>query len=362
MTILVDNCAYTKKNRHSQKACHWMSGNDYRKTTRVGRNRAFKNGLCDGATLRNLKAVFLTLTYEGNRHNSGFSSKRFRLSDKLSKIRQHCVRHDIPVMGIKSLEKHQDGTPHLHLLTFLREQDIKAYLDIVRHYFPSPVNQNGKALQIVREGEEKQVGHYLIKIEFVNDDESLTSKISTASEISYFGLRKGAVTHWDVIYRQKRPLSHQENLVHQHIRDKQYYSALVMLNVFEPFDRWVRRVNRKNRITVRHGNRFLKVNKPKYKIMSFTEYKTELRSYGHAEKPYGKGKERYRIESIPRQCGEGLFWSRGPPCISGMMIFLSNFYMSHSLQEIFMMQAIRQVPFLPPDNSRGTGIRGPPYP
>lgn len=245
MNMLPDRYDYTKKKGYSAQKFRWMPGNDHRKKTRVGRNRAFKDGLCEGANIRHLRAVLLTLTYEEERERTAFSCMRYRLSEKFSKISQQCHRYDIPNMGIKAVEKHQDGTPHIHLLTFLKEQDIERYLDIVRRYFPSPVNQNEKALQTVARGEEKQAGNYLIKIDFLNDDESLMTRVSEASEISYFGIRKGILSCWDAIYREKRPLSNQESIIHRHIRDGQYHSALVMLNAFEPFDKWVKQVDRK---------------------------------------------------------------------------------------------------------------------
>ncbi|MCG6368927.1 replication endonuclease [Vibrio fluvialis] len=104
-------------------------------------------GYEDIGSLLNLQGMFLTLTAPGKYHNSyqsggfiphwnGASPKQTQgyLNNVWQRIRAKLDREGIRWFGLRVAEPHHDGTPHWHLLLWVRPQDALAVSDIFIRY------------------------------------------------------------------------------------------------------------------------------------------------------------------------------------------------------------------------------------
>ena len=104
-------------------------------------------GYEDIGSLLNLQGMFLTLTAPGKYHNSyrsgGFiphwngaspSQAQAYLNNVWQRIRAKLDRDGIRWFGLRVAEPHHDGTPHWHLLLWVKPQDALAASDIFIRY------------------------------------------------------------------------------------------------------------------------------------------------------------------------------------------------------------------------------------
>jgi len=97
---------------------------------------------------RGMIADFLTLTVPGRMHSHygksgdaipGYDGTTTKLAqDELKKIwtriRSALKRKGLNIHGIRVTEPHKDGTPHWHLLVFMKKEDRQAILAVFKHY------------------------------------------------------------------------------------------------------------------------------------------------------------------------------------------------------------------------------------
>lgn len=104
-------------------------------------------GYEDIGNLLNLQGMFLTLTAPGKYHNgyqnggfishwNGASPKQTQdyLNNVWQRIRAKLAREEIRWFGLRVAEPHHDGTPHWHLLLWVRPQDALRVSDIFIRY------------------------------------------------------------------------------------------------------------------------------------------------------------------------------------------------------------------------------------
>lgn len=226
--IYQQNDTYKKK-RTNQKQKYFMSFNSYKKCRNIYRNKSISSGLHQYGKNQGCKGFFITSLPE--KSNTPSSTRR-ELSNKFHKIRQTLKRKSITNFGYKSFEKHESGLYHLHLVVYVPENDSDEFQKIYKSYFKNYVNTNELSFQEITETPE-YVDDYLIWINLENDEDEEVTKISSKSDVSFFGLKKGFIKKWDYIYKSKRKnLTQDEFKIKKHMVNKDYSKVLELLDCF----------------------------------------------------------------------------------------------------------------------------------
>lgn len=229
MIKVIDKNENYKKKRTNQKQKYWMNYNSYKKCKNVYRNKAIAKGLHQYAKAQGFKGFFITSLPE---KSNAPSSTRRELSTKFQKIRQTLDRHSIISFGYKSFEKHKSGLYHLHVMIYVSENDSEEFQEIYKKYFNNYVNLNENSIKEIDENFQ-YIDDYLIWFSTEDDENEEITKVSEKSDVSFFGIKKGTISRWDYIYKNKRKnLTEDEFKIKKHIANKNYNNALELLNAF----------------------------------------------------------------------------------------------------------------------------------
>ncbi len=96
------------------------------------------------------------------------------LNVQWQKIRAELARHDLPLLGMRVAEPHHDGTPHWHMLFFIKKEHRTQIRQIFRHY----------ALEI--DGKEKGAQQYRFDAKKINKRSKTGKKQSAVGYIAKY--------------------------------------------------------------------------------------------------------------------------------------------------------------------------------
>jgi len=245
-------------------------------------------GLEEFADSQGLVGEFYTLTapsfhhrYSSKYHNhndsvSVFLNKKYLgitprdtqayLNKQWQKIRAELDRRDLPLLGMRVCEPHHDGTPHWHMLFFIKKQHRTEIRQVFRHYALevnpeekgakkhrftairiNKKSRNGKPqsavgyiakyiaknLSITRSDNHKGSGHKDINAEFLNDGVPASQSINRVSAwASLWGIRQFQQIGGEriTVWRELRRLRNNES-------DNQYFIPSVFLSAHKAADK-----------------------------------------------------------------------------------------------------------------------------
>ena len=281
MIKVIDKNETCNKKRTKEKQKYFMPSNHYKKARNAYKNKAIARGLHQYAKSNDFIGFMLTATAEKNKTPL---TTRHELSEKFTKIRQTLRRNGIDNFGYKSFERHENGLYHLHIMIYVPSDSEDDFKKIYKRYFKNNVNLNEQAIQEITETHE-YVDNYLIWFSVENDDQEEITKISKKSDVSFFGLKKGIMSKWQYVYKNKKTkLTPTEWQAKKAMVNKNYGKALALLKAF----------NTEN------------ITQEIEKLIPKKEKKT-------SKKPMIRRTERKRKITIPRMRTYILVYVHGPP-------------------------------------------------
>lgn len=117
----------------------------------VSRIYAMTKGMDEVAKKAGLVACFVTVTAPAEYHPNPsmgtcswtpehtLQAAKAELMDRFARIRARMTKGGITPFGMRVLEPHEDGTPHLHILFYVRPGQVRALDRILRAVCPEPV-------------------------------------------------------------------------------------------------------------------------------------------------------------------------------------------------------------------------------
>lgn len=117
------------------------------KEARVAELFTIMKGVEDYATTMGLVGIFITLTVPPGMHANPIHGGSWDgslptnahefLTTRWKWLRAWCAKeeNDIHPIGLRVTEPHQDGTPHWHLVAFVKPEDKESYETAIEHYF-----------------------------------------------------------------------------------------------------------------------------------------------------------------------------------------------------------------------------------
>jgi hypothetical protein len=230
-------------------------------------------GLQERARRDGLVAIFISASLPSEWHpnpTSGISQHDPRLSPLAAARELQNRWHNSSSMwrgkrcmpyGIRTIEPHADGTPHLHSMLWVSQEDLEGVLAALAKQWPSMTSEeqtardrgdftNGPSLVIRRwdeQGEASAITYIMNDvfsalpidddIETMDDEAQRTKAWSSAlgvRRISFVGLATGTIGRWQAAYRTMRENTAQcprARAISHAMRRRQWATALVLLGV-----------------------------------------------------------------------------------------------------------------------------------